>query len=54
VDEYLIRLDECLRELTELNALKAEAVEAIREARSTVTKRYSVRSGSNARRATPP
>jgi hypothetical protein len=52
VDEYLVRIDECLRELTELGALEAEAVEAIREARSTVMKLYSVRPGSDARRTT--
>jgi len=52
VDEYLIRIDECLRELTELGTPDAEAVEAIREARSTLTKLYSVRPGSVARRAT--
>ena len=52
VDEYLVRIDECLWELMELGALETEAVEAIREARSTVTKHYSVRPGSDARRAT--
>ncbi len=52
VDEYLIRIDECLRELTELGTPDAEAVEAIREARSTLTKLYSVRPRSDARRAT--
>jgi hypothetical protein len=52
VDEYLVHIDECLRELTELGALETEVVEAIREARSTVTKLYSVRPGSDARRAT--
>jgi hypothetical protein len=52
VNEYLIRIDECLRELTELGAPDAEAVEAIREARSTLTKLYSVRPGSDTHRAT--
>jgi hypothetical protein len=52
VDEYLIRIDECLQELTKLGALEAEAMEAIREARSMVTKLYSVRSGWDARRTT--
>jgi hypothetical protein len=52
VDEYLVRIDECLRELMELGALEAEVVEAIREARSTVTKLYSVRPGSDDHRAT--
>jgi hypothetical protein len=52
VDEYLVRIDEYLRELKELGALETEAVEAIREARSTVTKLYSVRPGSGVRRAT--
>lgn len=52
MDEYLSRIDECLRELTELGALETEVVEAIREVRSTVTKLYSVRSGSDARWAT--
>ena len=52
VDEYLVRIDEYLRELTELGALDTEAVEAIREARSAVTKHYSVRPGSDAHRAT--
>ena len=52
VDEYLALIDECLRELRELGALDAEAVEAIRETRSAVTKLYSVRPGSDTRRAT--
>ena len=52
VDEYLVRIDECLRELTELGALDTEAVEAIREARSRVTKLYPMRPGSGVRRAT--
>jgi hypothetical protein len=52
VDEYLAHIDECLWELTELGALDAEMVEAIREARSTVTKLYPVRPRSDARRAT--
>ncbi len=52
MDEYLTRIDECLRELTELGALETEAVEAIRETRSAVTKLYSVRPRSDTRRAT--
>jgi hypothetical protein len=52
VDEYLVHIDECLRELTELGALEIEAVEAIRETRSAVTKLYSVRPGSDTRRVT--
>jgi hypothetical protein len=54
VDEYLTRIDECLRELRELGAPEVEAVEAIREARSAVTKHYSVRPGSEVRQATEP
>jgi len=51
VDEYLVRIDECLRELVGLGALDGEAAEAIREARSAVVKLRSHRSGLDAQRA---
>ena len=51
VDEYLVRIDECQRELVGLGALDGEAAEAIREARSAVVKLRSNRSGLDAQRA---
>ncbi len=46
VDEYLARIDECLRELAGLGVMDAEAADAIKEARSAVMKLYPTRLGS--------
>jgi hypothetical protein len=43
VDEYLARIDECLRELAELGVMDNEAADAIKEARSRVMKLYPAR-----------
>ena len=51
VDEYLVRIDECLRELVELGALDAEAAEAIRETRLAVVKLRSNSLGVDAQQA---
>ncbi len=54
VDEYLLRIDECLRELARLGALDAEAVDAIRAARSELTRLDPKGPSSHFRRASTP
>lgn len=46
VDEYLARIDELLRELTQLGALDANMVDAIREAHEAVMKLHPMMLGS--------
>lgn len=54
VDEYLLRIDECLRELAKLGALDAEAVDAIRTARSEVARLHPKGTSSHTHQASTP
>ena len=47
LEEYLARIDECLRELSELSAMDVDTVNAIHEARATVMKLHVVRQASS-------
>lgn len=43
LEEYLARIDECLRELSELGAMDVDTMNAVDEARATVRKLHLVR-----------